>query len=254
MSGKDRIFVAVDVQTAEEALDLVRELRGEVGGFKLGLELLTSNNARFATLERDAAIVALDAYRELISLIGGGLGYDGKFCDISNTVAGATLALQPLAPSWLNVHASAGIDAMMGAVANKGHSKVAAVTVSTSLDAVNAELVFGMSVQAKVLQFARDARLAGVDALICSPADLPFLVARPELKGLDYFTPGVRPAGSDKRDQARTDTPGGAIKAGAKYVIIGDPITQPKTGTRVEAARSIAAEIEQAEAEMAAAA
>lgn len=252
MPGKARLIVAVDVKTAAEALDLVGELHEEVGGFKLGLELFTNTLARIGMLPEEEAAAEMRTWRTLLAF-SRKLGWDNKFADISNTVGAAAAALKLLSPAWFNIHASAGIDAMMAVVANKGISKVAAVTVLTSLDAPNAELIFGASVQAKVLQLARDARLAGVDAIICSPADLPFLVKRPELKGLEYWTPGVRPAGADKGDQARVDTPGGAIKAGASKVIVGRPVTQPKQGTRVEAARAIVVEIEEAEAEMAAA-
>lgn len=253
LQPRDRLLVAVDVKSASEALGLIEELQGEVGGFKLGLELFTQTLVQLGTLYEAKALEVLGAWRRLFSSVGAGkIAWDNKFDDISNTVGAAAAALGPIAPLWFNVHASAGIDAMMGAVAKKGNSKVAAVTVLTSLDAANAELIFGASVQAKVLQFARDAKLAGVDAIICSPADLPFLVARPELAGLEYHTPGVRPAGTDKGDQARVATPGGAIKAGATRVIVGRPVTKPASGTRVEAVRAIVAEIEQAEAEMAA--
>jgi len=251
LEPRDRLLVAVDVSSVDEALVLVEELHGEVGGFKLGLELFSNTLAQLGTLpEEEEAIAKLRKWRKLLET--GKAAWDNKFDDISNTVGAAAKALKPIVPLWFNVHASAGIDAMMAAVANKGEAMVAAVTVLTSLDAPNAELIFGASVQAKVLQFARDAKLAAVDAIICSPADLPFLTARPELKGLEYHTPGVRPAGADKGDQARVATPGGAIKVGATRIIVGRPVTKPASGTRVEAARAIVAEIEQAVTEMAA--
>ena len=210
------------------------------------MKLFTNTLARLGTLPLDDARQELAYWRRLISHAGDKIGYDGKFDDISNTITGAASALEPLRVAWFNIHASAGIDAMMAAVANKGEAKVAAVTVLTSLDAANAALIFGATLQAKVLQLARDAKLAKVDGIICSPVDLPYLVKRPELAGFEYLTPGVRPAGSEKGDQSRTDTPGGAITAGATYVIIGRPITQPAVGTPVEAAKAIAAEIAEA--------
>ncbi len=244
LQPRDRILVAVDVESASKALDLIKELQGEVGGFKLGLELFTQTLVRLGTLPEDEATTELASWRELIMSAGAGnIAWDGKFCDIPNTVGAAARALGPIIPLWFNVHASSGIDAMMKAVANKGNAKVAAVTVLTSLGEANADLIFGGSVQAKVLQFARDAKLSDVDAIICSPADLPFLVARSELEGLEYHTPGVRPAGSEKGDQARVATPGGAIKAGATRVIIGRPITKPSSGTRKDAVRAIVVEI-----------
>jgi orotidine-5'-phosphate decarboxylase len=152
-----------------------------------------------------------------------------------------------------NVHASCGVEAMKAAVANKGMSKVLAVTVLTSLSDEECISVFGKASQQKVLEFANMAKDAGVDGLICSPKEVPLLRSRPELKDLLLVTPGVRPEWAAAGDQKRVMTPGEAIKAGSDYLVIGRPITKPpenKFSSPVEAAIAIAEEIGKAEKEL----
>ena len=231
MNVQDRIIVALDVSNLDAAESLVRELAPHVGCFKIGLQLLTS--------------VGAPKVVQCLSSIGGNLFIDGKLCDIPHTVGEAARATSLLGVAMFNVHASAGIEAMMAAVQNKGSSKVLAVTVLTSLEENNAHLIFGAPSKAKVLQLARDAKLAGVDGIICSPQELEFLGKQRELDGLLKITPGVRPEWAAVGDQKRVMTPGDAIIAGATALVIGRPITKPpnEVGTPADAARRIAQEI-----------
>lgn len=208
---KDKIIVALDVNTIAKARNLVEILSPYVGMFKVGLELITA--------EGGPKVV------EFIDSLGGKIFYDGKFDDIPNTVAGASKAVARMGVKMFNVHASAGIDAMMAAVENKGRSLVLAVTVLTSREENDAYLSFGAPTKAKVLQFARDAKLAGCDGIVCSPQELELLGKRRELKGLLKVTPGIRSVNSKPDDQNRTMTVPEAIRAGADYLVIGRPIT-----------------------------
>ncbi|MFZ2153770.1 MAG: orotidine-5'-phosphate decarboxylase [Candidatus Moraniibacteriota bacterium] len=231
MEAKDRIIVALDVNSLDKAKSLVEILAPHVGCFKIGLELITAIGA--------PQIV------DFIHSLGGQVFYDGKFDDIPNTVGGATKAVAALKVKMLNVHASAGIESMMAAVANKGDALVLAVTVLTSLEENNANLIFGGPSKAKVLQFARDAKLSGCDGIICSPQELELLGKQKELSGLLKITPGVRSAWAVTGDQKRIMTPAEAIKAGATALVIGRPITKPpaEIGSPVDAANKIAEEI-----------
>jgi len=231
VKAKDRIIVALDVDSLDKAKSLVESLAPYVGCFKIGLELLTA--------------VGAPKVVEFIYSFGGQVFYDGKFDDIPNTVGGAAKAIAGLNVKMFNVHASAGVEAMMSAVANKGQSLVLAVTVLTSLEENNAHLIFGGPNKAKVLQFARDAKLAGCDGIICSSQELELLGMQKELDGLLKVTPGVRPKWAAADDQKRIMTPAEAIKAGATALVIGRPITKPpaEIGTPVEAAKKIAEEI-----------
>jgi len=235
---QDRIIVALDVSTLGEAEALVEALAPHVGCFKVGLQLITA--------------VGAPQVVEFLHKRGGKVFLDGKFNDIPNTVGEAAAAASKLGVAMFNVHASCGIEAMAAAVKNKGQSQVLAVTVLTSLEENNAHLIFGSPSKAKVIQFARDAKLAGVDGIICSPQELELLGKQKELAGLRKVTPGVRPEWAAVGDQKRVMTPGEAIRAGADYLVIGRPITQPpaEIGGPIEAAKRITEEIKEAEAQV----
>ena len=102
----------------------------------------------------------------------GAVFYDGKFNDIPNTVKGAARAVAALGVGMFNVHASCGIDAMLDAVEVKGNSLALAVTLLTSIDDNGASLDFGDPAAAVVLKYARNAKLAGMDGLVCSAQEL----------------------------------------------------------------------------------
>ncbi|MFH1451469.1 MAG: orotidine-5'-phosphate decarboxylase [bacterium] len=231
MEAKDRIIVALDVDNLSRARVLVEILAPHVGCFKVGLELLTA--------------VGAPKVVETVRSLGGQVFFDGKFDDIPNTVGEAAKAVAGMNVKMFNVHASAGVEAMMAAVANKGQSLVLAVTVLTSIEENNAYLIFGGPSKAKVLQLARDARIAGCDGIICSPQELELLGKQKELNGLLKITPGVRPEWAVIGDQKRVMTPAEAIKAGATALVIGRPITRPpaEIGSPVNAAMKIAEEI-----------
>lgn len=232
MDAKDRIIVALDdVDSLNKARPLVESLAPHVGCFKIGLELLTAVGA--------PKVVGF------VRSLGGQVFYDGKFNDIPNTVGGAARAVSWLNVKMFNIHASAGVEAMMAAVAYKGQALVLAVTVLTSLEENNAHLIFGGPSKSKVLQLARDAKIAGCDGIICSPQELEFLGKQKELGGLLKITPGVRPKWAATGDQKRIMTPAEAIKSGATALVIGRPITKPPTeiGTPADAAKKIAEEI-----------
>lgn len=231
---KNRIIVALDVNSLEKAKNAIELLAPYVGTFKVGLELLTAEGAPQVV--------------EFVHSLGGKVFFDGKFDDIPNTIAGAAKAVAKMKVKMFNVHASAGVEAMMSAVANKDESLVLAVTVLTSLEENNANLIFGGPSKARVLQFARDAKLAGCDGIICSPQELELLGKQKELTGLLKITPGVRPSWAAVGDQKRVMTPGEAIKAGADMLVIGRPILQPpaEIGNSITAATMIAQEIKEA--------
>ena len=230
---KDRIIVALDVSTIHEAEMLVEALAPHVGCFKVGLQLITS--------------VGAPQVVRMIHDRGGRVFLDGKFNDIPNTLGEAATAASLLAVAMFNVHASSGIEGMQAVVKNKGLSEALAVTVLTSFEENNAHLVFGAPSKAKVIQFARDAKLAGMDGLICSPQELPILCKQKELEGFRFVTPGVRPSWAEVGDQKRIMTPTDAIIAGATMLVIGRPITKPpqSIGTPIDAAKCIAVEIEE---------
>lgn len=234
MKAKDRIIVALDVDDLSKALDLVEKLRIYTGLFKIGLELLTNEGAPSVVKE--------------IRHLGGEVFYDGKFCDIPNTIAGASRAVAKLGVKMFNVHASAGSEAISKAVENRGEALVLGVSVLTSIDEFECESIFGAKPEKKVVQFAEMLNQKGADGIICSAKELEPISKALIAGNFLRVTPGIRPKWAQTGDQKRVMTPGEAIKAGADYLVIGRPITQPpeKIGSPVTAAKKIAQEIEQA--------
>jgi orotidine-5'-phosphate decarboxylase len=238
--AKERLIVALDVSSEEEALELVKELKDWVGYFKVGLELLTS-----------AGIEVIPKIKEL----GGKIFYDGKFKDIPNTVAGASRGVTRLGVNMFDVHAMGGLEMMKEAVkAAKDEATtlgieapwVLGVTILTSIDQeiLNKELRIPGTAENQVGHLARLVEEAGLDGVIASPQEIEII--RQETSGqLFIITPGIRPHWAAPQDQKRILTPGEAITRGAFALVIGRPITRPpkEIGNRVEAARRIAEEI-----------
>src|SRR3989344_1055180 len=242
MQAKDRIIVAVDVDHPAKAIELVTKLSPVVGSFKIGLELITAMLASILVQDYAVAQSNRQKIRELFELLGRQLFWDGKFKDIPNTVAAVSKIVgQIIKGGMFNVHASSGIKGMMAAVANRGESKVLAVTVLTSHEENRAFLDYGAPSKAKVLQYADNAKLAGCDGLICSPQELALLDDQPELVGLQKVTPGIRSPEDPPDDQKRTMTAHEAIFVGADALVIGRPIT--KAASSVDAVRGIVEQI-----------
>ncbi|MFQ5899127.1 MAG: orotidine-5'-phosphate decarboxylase [Candidatus Methylomirabilia bacterium] len=217
---KDRLIVALDVESLDRAEALLASLQGLVSAFKVG--------ARLFTAAGPAAI-------ELVQKFGGRVFLDLKYHDIPSTVAGAVREATRQEIAMLTVHASGG-SAMLRAAADAAAEtarelKVAkplvlAVTVLTSLDraALQRELNVPLSVEGHVLHLARLAGAAQLDGSVAAPDEV-----RTVRNGVGQrwviVTPGVRPAGSEALDQARVATPEAAIRASADYLVVGRPIS-----------------------------
>ncbi len=217
----NRILVALDVDTAEQAEALADALRGTVGGYKIGLQLFTSAGP---------AIVRSFVER------GDRVFLDLKFHDIPNTVAGAVAAATGSGVWMVNVHAAGGPAMLQAArrAATEGAERrggpaplVIAVTVLTSIDAATLEATGVRDAPLdQVVRLARMTQDAGLDGVVASPREVE---AIRRACGTDFLivTPGIRggSASSGPDDQQRTSTPAGAIAAGASHIVIGRPIT-----------------------------
>ena len=235
MSPEEKLIVALDVETPSAALELVRQLRGVAGMFKVGSQLFTSAGPQIV---KD--IIALDAKVFL----------DLKFHDIPHQVAGAARAAAELGVSLFTVHASGGSEMLSRAVeAAAGRSKVLAISVLTSIDATILSQIGVTTTPAEsVLQLVKLAAASGVDGVVASPQEVKTIrseIARPEFL---VVTPGIRPATSAsnvKEDQKRVATPAAAIADGASYLVVGRPITGAPYP--VQAAEEIIADMKRAE-------
>ena len=150
---------------------------------------------------------------------------DAKLLDIDNTVAGAVGSIRRTGATFLTIHAYP--KAMQAAVAARGEAalKLLAVTVLTSMDDGDiAKAGYGGDATALVARRARQAKEAGMDGVVASPAEAAAVRA---IVGPDMaiVTPGIRPKGADVGDQKRVATPAAAIRAGADFLVVGRPIT-----------------------------
>lgn len=205
-----RLIVPLDQPTVAEARVLVDRLGEAVSFYKVGLELFASDGMSLA--------------RELKGQ-GKQVFLDWKLHDIGATVRRATAVLAGQGCDFLTVHGEPQV--MAAAVEGRGASdlKVLAVTVLTSLsDADLAEMGFSETAAQLVERRIRQAVAAGCDGVIASPKEAALARA---IGGPDFLvvTPGVRPAGSAKDDQARVATPAEALASGASHLVCGRPIT-----------------------------
>jgi len=224
------VYCALDTVDLAKAQMLAAQLRGQVGGLKIGKEFFTAHGP--------AGVKAVVGDQPLF--------LDLKFHDIPNTVAGAIRAACALRPRYVNVHCGGGSNMMKVAaetarVAGDSRPLVLGVTVLTSLDAADLrDIGFQEDPAALVLKFAKMAQASGLDGVVCSSHEIARLR---EACGPDFHlvVPGIRPAGSDLADQKRVMTPREALDLGANVLVIGRPITAAPDPAA--AAQSIAAEL-----------
>jgi orotidine-5'-phosphate decarboxylase len=239
LPAKDKLIIALDVETPEQALALVNQLRGVAGMFKIGSQLFTAAGPKIV---RD--IIALDSKVFL----------DLKFHDIPHQVAGAARAAAGLGVSLFTIHAGGGSEMMrraVDAVAEVGdktgvRSAVLAISVLTSMDATTlAEVGVSSTPTESVLRLVKLAENAGVDGVVASPHEIATIRNSVTKSNFLVVTPGIRPANNDSEDQKRVATPAAAISAGASFIVVGRPITG--AADPVAAAHEIVAEMQQAE-------
>lgn len=238
-NAKDRLILALDVDTLDEAKDLVYQLKDYVGVFKVGLQLFTSVGP------------------EIINIIheeGGRIFFDGKFHDIPNTVAKASANLVRHGVTFFNIHISGGSKMISTSLKLARETAklyklpkptILGVTLLTSFGqrTLTEELGVDNNIDDYVCRLAKLAKESGLDGIVASATDIPKI--RKEC-GEDFILlcPAIRPTWSVVNDQVRFVTPTDAIRAGVDYLVIGRPITSAKD--KVSAAKLIIDEIEEA--------
>ena len=238
----DKLIVALDVDTPDKALKLVKQLRGVAGMFKIGSTLFT--------------LAGPQVVKDVVAS-GAKVFLDLKFHDIPHQVAGAARAAAQLGVSLFTIHASGGTEMMRAAVEavaevaeqeHKPRARVLAVSVLTSIDTNTlTQIGVNASPEESVLRLVKLAEQAGIDGVVASPQETSKIRAAVPNPDFLIVTPGIRPAGIDPGDdQRRVATPQAALSAGASYLVVGRPITGAPDP--VAAAREIANQMERAEA------
>lgn len=212
------VIIACDFRSASEAFGFLDLFRGEVRKpfLKIGMELYYA--------EGPAVVRALKTRGHRIFL-------DLKLHDIPNTVRKTMAVLSRLDVDLCNVHAAGTIEMMRAARegltrADGTRPLLIAVTqlTSTSEERMRRELLIDASIDDAIVQYARNAREAGLDGVVCSPLEAGMVHGA---CGADFLTvtPGVRFADGDVADQVRVTTPARARALGSDFIVVGRPIT-----------------------------
>jgi orotidine-5'-phosphate decarboxylase len=213
MSERNPLIIALDVETAGEARELIGRIGDRAGFYKVGMELY--------------AAAGMDFVSELLSR-NLRVFLDLKLYDIPETVKRATRQIASRGVSLLTVHGSRPV--MQAAAEGRSGSttKLLAVTVLTSFDQQDlADLGYQTPVADLVALRVRKAVESGIDGVVCSPLEVAN-VRRIGGPALQLVTPGVRSAGAAVGDQKRVATPAEAIRDGADYLVIGRQVTRAK--------------------------
>ncbi len=221
---KKKTIVALDFSSRQDALDFLSQFEEPVA-VKIGMEL---TYAEGLDLVKDIKAMGHDVFLDL------------KLHDIPNTVKGGMKNLAALGADMVNCHAAGGIAMMKAAKegltlgAQEGQSPlIIAVTqlTSTSQEAMNQEQGIPGSVLDSVVRYAKNAKEAGLDGVVCSVHEVK---AIKEACGQDFLTvtPGIRLVDDSVDDQKRVATPQYAKEQGSDYIVVGRSITKaqdPKT-------------------------
>jgi orotidine-5'-phosphate decarboxylase len=237
-SMRERLITAHDIDSLDQAQELVRLLAREVGMFKIGKQLFTHAGPQAV---------------RLIQELGGEIFLDLKFHDIPNTVAKAAIEATRMGVKMFNVHASGSLEMMRLTVKEvervcrqekRRKPIMLAVTVLTSLNQDDLKRVgVDGKVADQVVRLALLTKEAGMDGVVASPQEVGDIR---EACGRHFVivSPGIRPTDSKRNDQQRVMTPGQAVRAGVDYIVVGRPILEARDP--IAAARNIVAEMEQA--------
>ena len=205
------IFVACDVSSQKEILDLLELIHKDISGIKIGLQYITQRSP--------------EEIREL-SKFKKPIFYDGKFFDIKNTLVKSVKSLKNLNVNYATVHLLNGLEALKAAnqAAQEINLNLLGVSVLTSFSDEDLEsLGFNNKVEDQVKRLIKIAMEANLHGVICSPLETKMIKEiAPNLK---CFTPGIR-LKSTEDDQKRTMNANDAIKEGSDCLIIGRPITK----------------------------
>ena len=202
---KQLIFIACDTPYRKKVKEIIQKTQNSNlnFGYKFGLEFLNSKNGR--------KFVA-----NLKNIITFG---DYKLADIPNTCASTIKAVKDLKFNYLTIHISSGIEAMKAAKRVSGKTKLIGVSILTSLNNKSLkEIGFDKSIKKIIINQAKLAAKAKLDAIVCSPHEIKIVK---KFFKKEIITPGIRLHGDLKGDQKRVTTPKQAFKDGATAIVIG---------------------------------
>ena len=209
MTKNKKIFIACDSTSIAKIKKIINKTKNSKIkiGYKFGLEFLNSKNGRNFILNLKKKIIFADL----------------KLHDIPNTCVSTIRAIKDLRVNYLTIHISSGLDALRACKKISGKTKLVGVTILTSLNnKALKEIGFNKEVKKIVEHQAKLANKAKLDAIVCSPHEVP--IVRKIFKK-EIITPGIR-FNLKTDDQKRVLTPRQAFKNGSDWLVIGRPITK----------------------------
>ena len=203
---KNKIFIAIDTDKVSKAKRIIRDTQTKKIkiGYKFGLEFMNSKNGRrfISTLRNKIIFIDL------------------KLKDTVNTMVSTVKALKDLKIDYLTVHISSGLGALKAVKKISGRTKIIGVTTLTSLNDNDLRLIgYNKSVKSLVIHQAKLAKMASLDALVCSPYEVSSLR---KIFKKEIITPGVQ-IGKRNYDQKRSME---AKKVKSDWIVIGRAITR----------------------------
>tara|TARA_Y100000590_G_scaffold234315_1_gene263872 strand:+ start:467 stop:1138 length:672 start_codon:yes stop_codon:yes gene_type:complete len=214
----NKIFIACDtnkISKVKKIIELTKTKKLQIG-YKFGLEFINSKYGRSYVSKIKNKITFLDL----------------KLNDIPNTCVSAVKAIKDLKVNYLTIHISSGLDALKAVKRIAGKTKIVGVSTLTSLnDKKLKQTGHTRSVKKLVIQQARLATKANLDALVCSAHEAPFVK---NIFKKEIIVPGIRLIGDKAKDQKRIMTPKKALKNGATSIVIGRSITQGNISKNIQ--------------------
>ena len=214
--GKD-VIIACDFDSAEKTFAFLDKFTGEKPLVKIGMELFYAEGPSIV---------------KEIKKRGHRIFLDLKLHDIPNTVKKSMAVLSSLDVDMTNLHAAGTVDMMKAALeglTREDGSRPILIAVtqltSTSEERMQNELLINASINDTIVKYAKNAKEAGLDGVVCSPLEAGMVK---ENCGVEFITvtPGVRFADGEVGDQVRVTTPEKAKEIGSDYIVVGRPITQ----------------------------
>ena len=210
------VIIACDFSSKEQTLAFLDRFTGRKPFVKIGMELFYACGP--------------DIVRE-IKARGHKIFLDLKLHDIPNTVRKAMSVLSHLDVDMTNVHAAGTVDMMRAALEGLTREDgtrpmLIAVTqlTSTSEERMQRELLIGASINDTIAKYAENAKVAGLDGVVCSPLEAE-LVKQHCGAEFKTITPGIRFADAAADDQVRITTPERAREIGSDFIVVGRPVT-----------------------------
>lgn len=218
------VIIALDFKDKQETLTFLEQFKERKPFVKIGMELFYAEGPEMV---------------RTIKKMGHKIFLDLKLHDIPNTVKKAMASLSSLDVDMCNVHASGTIDMMKAGLeglvrADGTRPLLIAVTqlTSTSQERMEQDLLIKEDIDKVVMHYAKNAKVAGLDGVVCSPLEAGKVK---NVCGSEFLTitPGVRLEGNDVGDQVRVTTPKKAKELGSDFIVVGRPITKAENPVEV---------------------